>query len=188
MDQGYYYTNSWIKVKNLQRYLQTKLIYYLITDNISSMELKVVKVSTVSLCHNDYDYILLGCGYIDRLERLKSDIIKKSEYEVVVDGETYKMHDLIYFIYFHSNAVVKVQHCEDMVYRSAVEAQKRGKITMRDAVCIRVSDYSEELEHIIKSYRHCGFFGEDSTPFKVVAFNTFTGKKVLYLEYDTESG
>ena len=152
------------------------------------MEFEVVKVSTISLCHGDYDYILLGCGYVERLEKLKLDIIKKSEYDVDIDGETHKMHDLVYFIYFHSHVVTRVQHCEDMVFRSALEAQKRGGITMRDSVCIRVSDYSDELDYTIKSYRHCGFFSENSVPFKVVAFNTFTGKKVLYLEYDTESG
>jgi adenosine/AMP kinase len=147
------------------------------------MELQVVKTNVVSLCDSDYDYILIGCGYIDRLEAMKRELIDATEYD---EGDG-KRHDLVYFVYFSNKYVARIQHCDDMVYRSAMEAQKKVG-TMRDSVCVRVSDYSDNLIAKIKSMRHCGFFSEESQPFKVASFNTHTGKRVLYVEYDTESG
>lgn len=136
----------------------------------------------------DYDYLLLGCGYIDRLHEKAREIIRATEYDTYIYPiSTSKSHDLVYFIYFSAKKVVRFQPCIDMVSRSALVAQEEGRFTMKDSVCIRKSDYSHKLVKKLKSYHHCASFTESSIPSKIVSFITFTGKKVLYLEYDTES-
>lgn len=137
-------------------------------------------LKVIDLYHGDYDYILLGAGYIDRLEDQKEDIIQQTSYTPVE-------HDLIGFYYFDNGEKSTVQKIPDDVFSTAMNLQKAGLISFRDSVCIRSSDYGGLIDYI-KSLHHAAFFSEESRPDKVASFRTRkTGAKVLYEEYDTES-
>jgi hypothetical protein len=142
----------------------------------------------VDLHRDNYDYILLGCGYIERLECKVKEIIETTQYKIQTSaGIPMMVHDLVSFIYFSSWHVSVVQRSQDKVPSSTIEAQRTIDFHLRDSVCIRVSSHSDELEQHIKSRHHCGFFDEHSQPQHVASFTTSTGKKVLYLGFDTES-
>lgn len=134
-----------------------------------------------------YDYIIFDCGYIDRLVKKKDEIVKKIAEGRQDDGDDL-LPSLIFFVETSTTGLkrVKVANDPDNVYAALKELEL--DLGIRGAVCFRDVPIDTSYLEIIGEYRHCGFFGPESEPSLVARFETSTGKRVLFRQFDTESG
>jgi len=135
-----------------------------------------LKLQTIDLF--DFDYLILGCGYVDRLSEHIDAIIKEEK-----DGNA-GIHSFLFLRNWGHNSFIQPDH--DDVHGAFMEVKKRFGY-VKDSVCLK-GDYGDVdfVVHELRNLRHCGCWGDK--PSKVVSFVTKNGKRVLYEEYDTESG
>lgn len=131
-----------------------------------------------------WDYLVVDCGYISRLANHSKHIISQTEDDLMFfmdnnyDPKTKKT------TYFK----IEVEPDVDGVYDTLVELAKEEKLSIRGAVCFNWGGYYDDADllDLLISYNHCGCFSD--RPSVVASFTTHTGKKVLYKQFDTESG
>jgi hypothetical protein len=146
-----------------------------------------MNIQTVNLFYGGYDYLVIGCGYIERLEHKLDKILKPIREE---DGT----HNIAFFGYFSDKKITYVENFNPNVRQpilkevadACLEVTNKG-IYMEDSVCIKVDDDVDDILKVLFAQRHCGFFCRDGR-YEVISFETASGKKVLYEHYDTESG
>jgi hypothetical protein len=146
-----------------------------------------MNIQSVSLFYGNYDYLIVGCDYIERLERKLDKILKPIREE---DGT----HNMAFFGYFSDKKINYVEKFNPSVSPldlkevadACLEVGSKG-IYMRDSVCIKIDDDVDDILEVLMAQRHCGFFCREGR-YEVISFETASGKKVLYEHYDTESG
>jgi hypothetical protein len=150
-----------------------------------------MKLNKVNLC--DWDYLIVDCGYVDRLYKHRDNIIDKTTREGEnEDGRIIKEHALMFYIdryYVGETPMYKVRNCQadpDDIERALVGLLGRGKLLLQGAVCFKNMDLDMDFVEMLVEYQHCGGFGTE--PCEVASFTTVGGKKVLYKQFDTESG
>jgi hypothetical protein len=147
---------------------------------------------SVNLC--SWDYLVVDCGYVGRLIPEKNSIIETTQREGD-EGEEDE-HALMFFVDYDYHAatgkvtykMTEVQPDEDQVFDTLMELTKKKKLgfSIRGAVVFKQGDWDIDLVEMLTKYRHCGCFG--TFPYKVASFTTPNGKRVLYQQFDTESG
>jgi len=139
----------------------------------------------------DWDYLVVDCGYVDRLVQYTDDIIEKTKRDLDDDDEGSEEveHPLIFFmdsVGSKTYELTEVQPDTVEVYDALMKLILKDKIYVRGAVCFKQGDWDVDLVEMLTEYQHCGCFG--TTPYQVASFTTESGKKVLYKKFDTESG
>lgn len=146
-------------------------------------------LQSIDLHH--WDYLVIDCGYIDRLYNKADDIIERLG---GINEET-KEHPLIFFMDYEYHGedkpitYSKFSHQPDVdrVYVALKRLCRKKALDINGAVCFRNPDYQDEDPlNVLISYQHCGCFGREA--YKIYSFTTKTGKKVLVKHFDTESG
>jgi len=137
---------------------------------------------SISLCR--WDYLVIDCGYVERLVGKMDDIIAKT----TVDGEKGLEHPLMFFVVpeAHGHRCINVQPDTDNVQAALMSHIGNEDFYIRGAVCFKQGDWDCNLLELLREYNHCAFFG--TQPEQIASFVTGTDKTVLYKRFDTESG
>lgn len=146
---------------------------FLVNDYLSTMShFKVIDCST-------YDYLIIGCGYVNRPKLVKKiDRLIKDE-KAGSDGE----HSFM-FRWGEGGMVMYQDDKDGLVDAVRKLSEKHG--FMRDSICINGGGDTSYILDELRSVGHCACWGE--APCTVATFRTKTDKLVLYQGYDTESG
>lgn len=137
----------------------------------------------------EYDYIIYDCGYVHRLVDKRNEIIERLKDE---DNNT---HPLMFIADISWNrksnrtelTCYPAQKDTDDVFQTLCTLNmKKPNFSLKGCVCFKQWDYDDEdALAILKSFRHCGMFGD---PCKITAFETSHNKTVVVLHFDTENG
>lgn len=133
-------------------------------------------MQVVDFCH--YDYLILGCGYVQRFYKHLDDIIKDEK--DANDGT----HSFLFL--YHGNSVNILQPDDDDVSEAFLKIRDHLGC-VRESVCLKGPHGDPEFAiERLRGLGHCSCWGDK--PCQAVSFVTKNGKTVLYEEYDTESG
>jgi len=149
-----------------------------------------MEFQTIDLVH--WDYLIVDCGYVDRLIKRKDDIISKTTIDA--DDNNDEEHALMFFIDYDYNSDTKkssykripIQPDDYDVWGALMGLIKQKKLSSVQAVCFKQGDWDVNLVEMLQKYRHCACFG--GSPYIIASFKTKNGKIVLYKKFDTESG
>lgn len=140
-----------------------------------------------------WDYLVVDCGYVDRLYKHRDDIIERTTFEDEdEDGEITKTHALMFYVdrdYHGETPKYKFRMCQadpDDIENVLLGVLGRKQLILSGAVCFKNNDCDLDLVELLVDYRHCGGF--ETYPYEVAEFTTKSGKKILYKKFDTESG
>lgn len=134
---------------------------------------------------SSYDYLVIDCGYVDRLIPHADDMVAATIGEEEETGE--EGHALMFFM--EHNKITYIQGDPDGVVDTLLGLSKKKKLHKLSAVCFREGAYGVNVLEMLMDYHHCGGFGIGVDPYRVASFKTKNGKRILYKgyeEYDTD--